>query len=434
MNFLPLGLFAAGLLFCLVCHLSVLYALAFGYVVFFTYGRYCRLSVRELLSLSWQGIRTIRMVLIVFGLIGLITATWRASGTIPFLVYEAGQIISPHAFLLLTFLLNAMLSVLIGTSFGTVATMGVICMSIGNVMGCSPVLLSGAVLSGIYVGDRCSPLSTSALVVAAITKTDLFANLRRMAVRAAVPVLLSCLFYGAAGFYTASGAVNLSVLDRFQEDFVFTWTVLLPAVVVIVMSLLRIAVWKTMLVSIAAALGLCLFLQDMDWRTLLPMLLTGYETADPALSKMLNGGGLLSMAQPAVLVALSCSYAGIFAKTDLLDGIKGGIRRLARMITAFGCTIVVSLASVAIACNQTLSSIMVQELCQSLYDDKEEMALALEDTTIVLAALVPWSVAAAVPLAALGASSWGIAAAVYLYLQPLWSWLRTSFRKREQGA
>lgn len=123
MNFLPLGLFAAGLLFCLVCHLSVLYALAFGYVVFFTYGRYCRLSVRELLSLSWQGIWTIRMVLIVFGLIGLITATWRASGTIPFLVYEAGQIISPHAFLLLTFLLNAMLSILIGTSFGTVATM-----------------------------------------------------------------------------------------------------------------------------------------------------------------------------------------------------------------------------------------------------------------------------------------------------------------------
>lgn len=68
------------------------------------------------------------------------------------------------------------------------------------------------------------------------------------------------------------------------------------------------------------------------------------------------------------------------------------------VFTAFGCTIVVSLASVAIACNQTLSSIMVQELRQSLYDDKEEMALALEDTTIVLAALVPWSVAAAVPL------------------------------------
>lgn len=67
---------------------------------------------------------------------------------------------------------------------------------------------------------------------------------------------------------------------------------------------------------------------------------------------------------------------------------------------------------------------MVHELCQDLYEDPQDMALTLEDTTIVLAAVLPWSIAAAVPLATLGASSWGIAAAVYLFLQPLWSWLR----------
>ena len=76
MDFLPLILFALGLLLCLMLHASVLYALAFGYIVFFCYGRHCRLSVKELLALSWQGIRTIRMVLIVFCLIGLITATF----------------------------------------------------------------------------------------------------------------------------------------------------------------------------------------------------------------------------------------------------------------------------------------------------------------------------------------------------------------------
>lgn len=426
MDFLPLILFALGLLLCLMLHASVLYALAFGYIVFFCYGRHCRLSVKELLALSWQGIRTIRMVLIVFCLIGLITATWRASGTIPFLVYEAGQAISPHAFLLLTFLLNAGLSVLIGTSFGTAATMGVICMSIGNVMGCSPILLSGAILSGTYFGDRCSPLSTSALVVATITKTDLFTNLRRMALRAAVPFLLSCLFYGFAGFYSTSGTVDISILDQFRQDFVLNWSVLLPALAVIIMSLLRIAVWKTMLVSIAAAIGLCLFVQGMEIKALLPMLLTGYENANPELAPMLNGGGMLSMAEPAVLVTLSCSYAGIFEKTDILDGVKTGIRHLANWITKFGCTIAVALASVAISCNQTLSSIMVHELCKNLYQDEQEMALVLEDTTIVLAAVLPWSIAAAVPLATLGAPSLGIAAAVYLYLQPLWSWLRSA--------
>lgn len=258
-RFLPLALFAGGLLICLWFHASVLYALAFGYIVFFCYGRHSHLSVKELLVLSWQGIRTVRMVLIVFCLIGLITATWRASGTIPFLVYEAGQVISPHAFYLLTFLLNAMLSILIGTSFGTAATMGVICMSIGHVMGVSQVLESGAILSGIYFGDRCSPLSTSALVVATITKTDLFTNLHRMAVRAVVPFLLSCVFYGLAGFYSASGEVEISILAEFSEEFALSWLALLPALVVIVMSLLRIAVWKTMLISITSAIGLCLF-------------------------------------------------------------------------------------------------------------------------------------------------------------------------------
>ncbi len=95
-------------------------------------------------------------------------------------------------------------------------------------------------------------------------------------------------------------------------------------------------------------------------------------------------------------------------------------------ITAFGSTTVVSIISAAIACNQTLSTIMVHELCQDLYKDKQEMALVLEDTTIVLAAVLPWNIAAAVPLATLDAPALGIAAAVYLYLQPLWSWLRSS--------
>lgn len=235
-----------------------------------------------------------------------------------------------------------MLSILIGTSFGTAATMGVICMSIGRVMGVSQVLESGAILSGIYFGDRCSPLSTSALVVATITKTDLFTNLHRMAVRAVVPFLLSCVFYGLAGFYSASGEVEISILAEFSEEFALSWLAFLPALVVIVMSLLRIAVWKTMLISITSAIGLCLFVQGMTLETLLPMLLTGYKSTNPALAPMLNGGGMLSMAGPAALITISCSYAGIFEKTDLLDSIKVGIRHLARSITRFGATAIAS--------------------------------------------------------------------------------------------
>ncbi|WP_298585788.1 Na+/H+ antiporter NhaC family protein [uncultured Megasphaera sp.] len=428
MNFLVLGLFAIGLITCLMAQVSILYALIFGYILFFSYGLYRHLSVKELLRLSWTGIKTIRMVLIVFCLIGLITATWRASGTIPYLVHSAGQIIRPDAFLVVTFLLNSGLSLLIGTSFGTVATMGVICMSIGNAMNCDPAWLGGAILSGIYVGDRCSPLSTSALVVASITHTDLFTNLKYMAARAAFPIILSCIIYGVIGSSMTASAVDTHILDEFNQVFVLSWPVLLPAIVIIVMSILRIAVWKTMLVSIVAALGLCVLLQGLSFQDIWPMLITGYKTTDTELASMLNGGGLLSMAGPGALVALSCSYAGIFEKTDLLEGVKKGIHHLANRVTSYGCTIIVSLGAVSIACNQTLSSIMVQQLCQELFPDKQEMALVLEDTTIVLAALIPWSVAVAVPLAVLGAPTTAIIAGVYLYLQPLCSWIYHEFR------
>mgnify|MGYP002251090779 FL=1 len=93
------------------------------------------------------------------------------------IVALAGQVSRPDAFIVLAFILNCLVSVLTGTSFGTVATMGVICMSVSQLLAVSPVLTGGAVMSGAFFGDRCSPLSTSALLVATVTRTNIFHNL-----------------------------------------------------------------------------------------------------------------------------------------------------------------------------------------------------------------------------------------------------------------
>ena len=127
------------------------------------------------------------------------TALWRASGTIPFIVSKASTLIRPSVFLLMTFLLNSGLSVLTGTSFGTSATMGVICASMGSTMGVSPILTGGAVLSGAFFGDRCSPVSTSALLVAGITGTDIYKNIRGMIRTSLIPFIAACVIYFAIG-------------------------------------------------------------------------------------------------------------------------------------------------------------------------------------------------------------------------------------------
>ena len=121
----------------------------------------------------------------------MITALWRASGTIAYIVYMGSKLISPSILILLTFLLCSILSVLIGTSLGTAATMGVICASIGKAMGVNPYYVGGAVLSGIYFGDRCSPMSTSALLITELTKTNLYTNIKLM-IKTSVSGAIAC--------------------------------------------------------------------------------------------------------------------------------------------------------------------------------------------------------------------------------------------------
>lgn len=413
--------FIFALAACLFTGASILYALAAGYAIFFIYGLKKGHKAGDVFRMSVSGIRTVKNVLLIFGLIGLITALWRASGTIPVIVCYSAKLIYPSAFLLLTFVLNAMLSVLTGTSFGTAATMGVICMSIGKSLQMDPVYVGGAILSGAFFGDRCSPVSSSANLVCDLTGTDIFENIRGMIRTAWVPTILTCLIYLFFGRSMGSGTKMMDVESLFAESFCLHWTAVLPAAVILVLSALKVPVKRTLLVSILLALVLSVTLQGMEPVQILPVLVFGYETSNPNLAAMVNGGGLISMLRATAIVMLSSSYAGIFEGTGLLRNIQKQMEGLSKRITSFGCTLLVSVVTSMVACNQTLSVMLTNQLCRKTQPDSKQFALDLENTVIVLAPLVPWSIAGAVPLAAVGAPSSGILAACYLYLLPLWN-------------
>ena len=280
-------------------------------------------------------------------------------------------------------------------------------------------------MSGAFFGDRCSPLSTSALLVAAVTHTDFFRNLAIMARRAVVPFILSCMVYGLAGWHSgSSGGMGLDVWHVFASAFQLHWLTLIPAVLIIACSLMRMDVRKTMGLSIITACVLAVTLQGMAVTELLPMLLTGYRCPETALAPLLDGGGILSMISSIAIIGLSATYAGLFERTGLLLGLRHSVMLLRKWLNPFGCIWVVSFFISMISCAQTLAVILTDQICQDLVQDKERMMMALEDTVIVSAALIPWCIAAAVPLAAVSAPVSSLAAAVYLYVQPLWSWRR----------
>ena len=423
-------LFCAALLVCVVLKVNILYALAAGLVIFTLYGKKQGFSWRELGEMIVSGVKTSTSVLLVFPLIGMLTAFWRACGALPLIICCAVDLIRPEILVLMTFLLNCGVSVLTGTAFGTAATMGTICVSVGVSMGMDPVLLGGAMLAGVYFGDRCSPVSTSALLVSELTGTDIYDNIRRMVKTALVPFLLSCGIFLLLGLSGGDGGARADLWPLYGREMTLTWVMCLPAVLIFVLSLLHVKVKRAMAASILASVLLCIFVRHLDALTLLRTAVFGYTAADAEVGAMLNGGGMLSMLRLMLIITISSAYSGIFRRTVLLDGLCGRIASLSEKTSPYCATLVTATLASLVACNQTLTIILTHQLCAQTQQDARELALDLENTAVVIAPLVPWSIAGATPLSTVGAPMAGMALACFLYLLPLCELVRRTAEQR----
>ena len=423
-------LFSLSLIVSLLLNFSVVYALIIGYIIFISYGLIKGYSLKVLIKKSFEGIMTVKNILLVFILIGMITALWRASGTIAFIVYMGSKLISPSILIFLTFLLCAILSVLIGTSLGTAATMGVICASIGKTMGVNPYYVGGAVLSGIYFGDRCSPMSTSALLIAELTKTNLYTNIKLMIKTSIIPFIVTCLFYLFLGFKSKVSNISVDVTEIFKQNYNLNIIVIIPAILIIILSILKINVKKTMLVSIVISFIIAMFIQRDSIVALINYCIFGYHHPNERLNLMMKGGGILSMVNVSLIVGISSSYSGIFKETKMLVSLKKYLKDFSKKTSSYFVIFLSSIISGAIACNQSLGTILTNELCGELVE-KQKMAIILENTVILLVGLIPWNIAMDVPLKTIGVGFMSGLFAFYLYFLPLWNLFLDFIKERK---
>ncbi len=341
-------LFSMSLIVSLLLKLSVVYALIIGYMIFVIYGLIKGHNLIVLIKKSFEGVLTVKNILLVFILIGMITALWRASGTIAFIVYMGSKLISPSILILLTFLLCSILSVLIGTSLGTAATMGIICASIGKAMGVNPYYIGGAVLSGIYFGDRCSPMSTSALLISELTKTNLYTNIKLMIKTSIIPFIVTCLFYLFLGFKSKVSNISVDVTEIFKQNYNLNIIVIIPAILIIILSILKINVKKTMLVSIVISFIIAMFIQRDSIVALINYCIFGYHHPNERLNLMMKGGGILSMVNVSLIVGISSSYSGIFKETKMLVSLKKHLKDFSKKTSSYFVIFLSSIVSGAI--------------------------------------------------------------------------------------
>ncbi len=415
-----LALFTAVLTIFIALDWSIVVALLTGLFIFSLYAKLKGNSLKAISKMIADGAKTSKNILIVFFLVGILTALWRCAGTIPTIIAYTVDLINPDSFIFMTFALCCLVSFLIGTSFGSAATMGVICVTMGMAMGADPVLTGGAMLSGVLFGDRCSPVSTSALLVSELTGTSIYENIKRMFKTAAVPFVLTSIIYIAAGFFSKTGESSTDIAELFAKEVRITPLALIPAAVILVLALFKVKTRYSMLCSIVSAFFVSLFVQKTEITELLTFMATGYKATLPELSQMLDGGGISSMVRVLLIVCISSAYSGIFNATGMLQKLIEKLEALAEKTGSFTVTVLVSVFTSMISCNQTLAIILSDSLCSKLEKDKQQFAIDLENSVVVIAPLVPWSIAGAVPLTSAGAPTVSLFAACFLYLLPLY--------------
>ncbi len=415
-------LFFAAMAVCLARGYALYWSLAFGLAVVSAMGLRRRFGAKALAKMAWSKMPKTMIVLRILFLIGILTGLWRSCGTIAFCIYYGIHAILPPLFVLLAFLLCALLSYALGTSFGVASTAGVVLMALARSGGVDPAVTAGAILSGIYFGDRGAPTSSCASLVAALTETELYGNVKRMHRTALLPYALCLAFYAVLSLRNPVVATDESLLAALAARFDLTLWTLAPALLMLVLPILRVPIWIAMSASGACAFAVSVLAQRGGVGETLRVCALGYAP-EGVLAGVLTGGGLLSMLTVFLMLPLAAMMTGILEGMGALDGAQEKLETLTEKLGLLPTTAVLSILCSMTLCNQTIVVIMLQQFMGRVYERRgasnEEFAMDIANTGVTIAGLVPWCIACAVPLSMLDVGTEALPYAALLYTIPI---------------
>lgn len=425
-------LFFIALLYSVYQEISILYPLLLGLICFIVVALRKGFTLGNLYRMMLQGSQKSLIVIKIFVLIGAITAVWRACGTISFIVYYAIVFMSAKYFILSAFLLSCIVSFLLGTSFGTVGTIGVVLIVLAKSGNVDSNVAAGAIIAGAYFGDRCSPMSSSANLIAVLTNTNLYINIENMMKTSAIPFLLSIAGYIFLSQHNPLVFYGNQIENEIVSYFDIRFIVVLPALIVLLTAACRINVKLAMSLSILSGIFIGIFYQHITVREMLTYILTGYHmNGTGVFAGIIQGGGLYSMLKVSLIVFISSAYSGIFAGTGLLNEIELFFERLSQKAGVYLTMILTSISSAAFSCNQTLGIMLTHQFEHPIYAKRQisnyQLAVDMENTVVLISALIPWNIAGAVPAATLSANAGFILYAFYLVLVPLTTFFTRKF-------
>ncbi len=335
--------------------------------------------------------------------IAIVATTWMLSGVVPTLIAYGLHILSPRMFLFITCMVCSVISVMTGSSWATIATIGVAFIGIGRVMGYSDPWIAGAIISGAYFGDKVSPLSDTTVVASSTVGVDLFDHIRYLMFTTVPAMSIALLVYIAVGFLTPlnSSPESAPLLDSLNATFhISPWTLLIP-LITMVMILMRIPTFIVLLGAGAlGAIGVFVFQPQigMELRELIVSIWSGstLTTGNDALDELVATGGILGMLPTIFLVLSAMVFGSVMIGTGMLTKLTDSFTsRLRRRTSIVGATVASGLTMNCTTGDQYLSLIITGNMYRSLYRryglEPRLLSRSMEDSISVTSVLVPWN-------------------------------------------
>jgi NhaC family Na+:H+ antiporter len=359
--------------------------------------------------------------------VGALIGTWNMSGTIPTLVFYGMKLLQPSFFYLATAIICGLTSMSIGSSWTTAGTIGVGLVGLATLVGVSPAITAGAVISGAYLGDKLSPLSETTVLTAQLAEIDIYTHLRAQLWTSVPAFLIAALVFGILGLRTniAPGIDTGSELSRLDQLFWITPWNLIPLVVLVILSIRKVPAQLAITASALVAAIMAPFLQHdavlrfvNDPTVSTPMayikgiwlaMATGYKANSgiPVLDTLLSRGGMASMLKTLWIIVGAVTFGTLLEEFKLLSKLIDPLLERAKTTGSLIGTVLATAVGLNIfAGDQYIALVLPSRLFRVEFKARglkpQNLSRTCADGGTVTSPLVPWNSCGAFMAATLG--------------------------------
>lgn len=348
--------------------------------------------------------------IIILLIIGALSGAWMISGVVPTLIYYGMQIIHPDFFLTTTCIICALVSLMTGSSWTTIATIGIALIGIGKAQGFNEGWIAGAIISGAYFGDKMSPLSDTTVLAASTTNTPLFSHIRFMMITTVPTLIITLIIFTIMGLTSETSQaeqiteISLALQERFH---ITPWLLIVPLLTGI-MIVRRLPSLVTLFLSAVLACIFAIIFQadilhevagggNLFRGTMLTLYAsTSIESSNPLLTELIATRGMSGMMNTIWLILCAMCFGGSMRASGMIESITQLFVHFIKQRTSMVASTVASgIFLNATTADQYISIILTGNMFNKIYQkfgyESRLLSRSIEDGTTVTSPLIPWT-------------------------------------------